>query len=118
MNLLEKAIRLGLEAETSPVINTLYASAKFESNEMFENSGDEKRKTIHFEASIESKIVSSFRSSKYKSDNQGRKFELKKNNFTPSTQNSLNTLKPEYVYWIKNELDKWYVKHIIFTIQT
>ena len=107
MNLLEKAIRLGLEAETSPVINTLYASAKFESNEMLENGGDEKRKTFHFEASIESKIVSSFRSRKYISNNQGSMVELKKNTCNPSTQKSLNTLKPEYVYWIKNELDKW-----------
>ena len=102
MNLLEKAIRLGLEARTSPVINTLYASAKFESNEMLQNSGDEKRKTIHFEASIQSKIVSSSGSSKYE-----RNWELKKNTLNPSTQKSLNSLKPEYVYWIKNELDKW-----------
>ena len=107
MNLLEKAIRLGLEAETSPVINTLYASAKFESNEMLENGGDEKRKTFHFEASIESKIVSSSRSQKYISNNQGNMLELNTNTRNTSTQTSLNTLKPEYVYWIKNELDKW-----------
>ena len=109
MQLLESAIRRGIESEQGSIINTFYASAKFEANkEVLENFGKEKIKSIHFEASVESKIYgpSTF-SRNVAKHNERYNSEIMKNTYNSSSQKTSKAAKPEYVYWIKNELDKW-----------
>ena len=107
MQLLERAIRLALDWGTGPMVKSAYASAKFESNEVFDKLADEKRKAIQFEASIESKLYSPSLSSPFSQYGKGSMPEMESNTKLTRVNNTPNYSKPEYVYWINNELDKW-----------
>ena len=104
MRTLERAIRLALDTKIVPATNTVYASAKYESNEIFNKEGDEKWKRTHFEASIESQIATLS-----PNGNQDTARLTRVSECTPTVSQSFPAPqpKPEYVYWINNELDKW-----------
>ena len=104
MRTLERAIRLALDTKIVPATNTLYASAKYESNEIFNKEGDEKWKRTHFEASIESQIATLSPNS---DQDTARLTRLSECSPIVSQKPPALQPKPEYVYWINNELDKW-----------
>ena len=104
MRTLERAIRLALDTKIVPATNTVYASAKYESNEIFNKEGDEKWKRTHFEASIESQIATL---SPNGNQDTARLTRVSECASTVSQSFPAPQPKPEYVYWINNELDKW-----------
>ena len=82
----------------------MYASAKYESNEITNKESDEKWKRTHFEASFESQIATLSPNS---DQDMARLTRVSECSTIISQKPSALQPKPEYVYWINNELDKW-----------
>ena len=115
MQSLEKAIRLALELGRMPITtNTVSASAKFKSTPNLNQFNLEKcpetnRKAIYYETSFQSQTCETIEPDYSK--NSGLLFRS-----YSSTQKAGRYSKPEYVYWIHNEIEKWRVLQYFLTV--
>ena len=106
MQSLERAIRIALEVGSDPLTQTVFASGNFESTEFIDKFEDTTRRVIHYEASFKSKSFQ-VQPSNISNINLGSTSDVKKNPRISCIQKAARYSKPEYVYWIHNEVEKW-----------
>ena len=106
MDLLERAIRLALEMETERPNKMIFACATFKANEIGDAYQCGNRTTLHYEASFLSKtdgLVApcnpNLNYHNIENDTENPK--------SMSTKKTARYSKPEYVYWLQNEVEKW-----------
>ena len=103
MKELERAIRLGLEADS---IETIYSVSQSDidiSLEMKEGGTSQESEMVRYRGTIQSQISkSSIKSSGSLLGGDEMTYDV-----CATTQKKIDDLKPEQVYWIKDELDKW-----------
>ena len=97
---LERAVRLGLEANFS---NDSYAATEFGFLEKVEGRTNREEEMIRYRATVQSQI----NGSSFNSSNTSFGEDVNGNNSRATTQKKVDELKREQVYWIKDELDKW-----------
>ena len=100
MKELERAIRLGLEADS---IDTIYTVTQNESLEMIGGGTTQEKEVIRYRSTVRSQISAATikPSGRYPGEDENT-YDICAN-----TQKKVDSLKPEQVYWIKDELDKW-----------
>ena len=103
MKELERAIRLGLEADS---IETIYSVSQSDidiSLEMTSGGKTVENEMVRYRGTIQSQVSkSSIKSSGNISGGDEMTYDV-----CSTTQKKIDDLKPEQVYWIKDELDKW-----------
>ena len=102
MKELERAIRLGLEADS---IETIYSVSQSDidiSLEMTEGGTTQENEMVKYRGTIQSQISKSSVKSSGSSLGDEMTYDI-----CATTQKKIDDLKPEQVYWIKDELDKW-----------
>ena len=97
---LERAVRLGLEADLS---NDSYAATEFGFLEKVEGRTNHEEELIRYRATIQSQI----NGSSFNSSNTSFGEYVNGNNSRAINQKNVDELRREQIYWIKDELDKW-----------
>jgi len=104
MKELERAIRLGLEADS---IETIYSVSQSDidiSLETTEGGTTQENEMVRYRGTIQSQI----KTSSIKSSGSVLVGDEMTYDVCATTQKKIDDLKPEQVYWIKDELDKWF----------
>lgn len=102
MKVLERAIRVALEADS---IGTVFTVTQNESFELIDGGTNSELDLIRYRTSVQSQISTSSLNA------TTTILEEEENNYDiiSKTQKKVDDLKSDQVYWIKEELDRWYV---------
>ena len=102
MKVLERAIRVALEADS---VDTVFTVTQNESFELIDGGTNSELDLIRYRTSVQSQIsTSSLNATTSILEEEENSYDI-----ISKTQRKVDDLKSEQVYWIKDELDRWYV---------